>query len=190
MATIENVSTQKSKGSDVDYNFRKEEDVFRFVRYLKNGNSKGHPVYKCFRGLRNGVDASDAADEMLEIQKLHHKETGLRLRGEIISVRSEELTKGKEEQQIKDIADGFSDYIFYKGFQTVYSVMPNNAGYNIIYGINPVSYTAAGRKYKHNQTTVKCGQQEFLDMVVEKAVTGNSDRQDDLLLRLPYYQNI
>ena len=104
---------------------------------------------------------------------MYHKESGIRIRGEIVEVWKDELQRGSEKEQIAAIADGFSAHFLYKGFQTAYGVFDKGASYNVVYAINPVSY-GDGSKYRHNNNDILAEQFECLQGVIAKVTdSGN-----------------
>lgn len=173
MITIDAFSTQASKQGRTEYNFRDEDDIRRFVYYTLKGNAARHPIYAGSRGFRHTVyDPSGIADEIIYIQSLYNKESGLRIRGLILTISKKELFPEVAPQQVSIIAERFSDYIFLSGFQTTYGVFDQGECYEIYYAINTVSYVN-GVKFHQNHTDILADEQLCAETVVAD-VTGRA----------------
>lgn len=166
MATIESVSTQKNKdGRPAEYRFRDTEDIAVFTRYVMKGNRQGRPVHSSSRGFLSSKDDPKAiADEMEQVQILHKKTNGLRIRGEILNVDKSELGKDSMEG-IKHVADAFSDYYMGRGHQVAYGIYDTGGSYEIRYAINTTNY-ADGSKYKHNNYDIQDQEERCLASII------------------------
>ena len=122
---------------------------------------------------------------MLNVQSLFGKETGIRIRGEIVSIEKNELGINMELQQVQQIALGFGKYLFFKGFQVAYGIFDHVGSFDIIYAINSVSY-GDGSKYKHNNADVKDEQINCLKSIID-AVTGKNVYSNFDFRMLEYY---
>lgn len=173
MITVDAFSTQANKQNGTEYNFRDEDEIRRFVYYTLQGNPVGHPIYAGCRGFRHRVyDPSGIADEIIYIQSLYNKLSGLRIRGLILTISKEELFIAIAPLQISIIAERFSDYIFLSGFQTAYGVFDRGECYEIFYAINTVSYVN-GAKFHQNHTDILADEQLCAETVVAD-VTGKA----------------
>lgn len=186
MYNIDSFSTQAPHDDEIVYHFRTEEDVLRFVSYLRYGSASDRPVYTNSLGFCNTASDDTIANEIFRIQRLYRKETGLRIRGEIVTISKDELHQVQQYYEICMIADRVATLFFYSGFQTLYAVFDQGKQYQIIYGINPVSF-ATGQKYRHNRGDVWIMQMNFLAFVLSE-VTGLSSSNKNFDLRiLEYY---
>jgi len=132
-------STKTVNEYGAKYNNRSPGDIDAAIHYVMCGNQKEKPLYNSATGFSE-TDSKTIADEIKDVQELYHKETGIRIRGEIVELRKDELEPGKEREQIKAVADSISAHFLYEGFQTAYGVFDGGTCYRIIYAINPVSY--------------------------------------------------
>ena len=172
MASVENVSTKKieSEGNTV-YNFRNREDIFKYINYTLNGNEKERPLYSSSNGfVTSSTKATDIAEEVEMVQKLYQKDKGIRIRGENVTVKKDELMSEEEynDPLIFMIADGFSKYYIGRGFQNAYGVYDKGDSYEIKYAINTTSF-ADGTKYKHNEDEIREQEERCVNTLVADA---------------------
>lgn len=171
MVNITNFSTQADEPEGILYRLRNEEDIYNMISFIRFGSAdRGRPLYFNYRGFIYAKTPNELAQEMLYYQKMYRKTAGVRIRGEFVVITKDELTDPSPRQQICMIADRFSDYFFYNGFQCVYSIFDRNSFYEIIYGINSTSY-ADGHKYHHNSTDVRDMQLNILNSILSE-ITG------------------
>lgn len=171
MIKISPFSTQTNNDGTTDYNFRNESDIYKYIYYVLKGNIYNRPIYAGTRGLRNGASKPSAvAEDMIAIQFLHNKVTGLRVRGLILTVTKDELNRPLAPQQITIIADHFSDYIFLNGFQTAYGIFDRENCFEIHYAINTVCFVN-GAKFRQNHADILADEQLCAETVVAE-VTG------------------
>lgn len=171
MIRISPFSTQTNNDGTTDYNFRNENDIFRYIHYVLKGNIHIQPIYAGTRGLRSHASNPAAvAEDMINIQILHNKLSGLRIRGLILSISKDELTLPLASQQIAIIAEQFSDYIFFSGFQTAYGIFDRGNCFEIHYAINTVCFVN-GAKFRQNHTDILADEQLCAETVVAE-VTG------------------
>lgn len=164
-------STQANTNETIRYNLRDETEIRRYVHYVLTGNKQNRPLYIASRGFRASVkDPNTITDEMISIQELYNKMSGLRVRGLIVTVSKDELYEPVAAQQITLIADRFSDCIFLNGFQTSYGIFDIGTCYQIYYAINTVSFVN-GMKFHQNNTDILAAQQLCAETVVAE-VTG------------------
>ena len=166
-------STQANTNETIRYNLRDETEIRKYVHYVLTGNKQNRPLYIASRGFRASVkDPNTITDEMISIQELYNKMSGLRVRGLIVTVSKDELYEPVAAQQITLIADRFSDCIFLSGFQTAYGVFDTGNAYNIYYAINPVCFVN-GIKFHQNHTDILAYQQDCAESVVAE-ITGKT----------------
>ena len=154
MATIESFSTQKNENDKpVAYRLRNEEDVRSITHYALNGNTEKRPVFSSSRGFTSSMkDADMISEEILLVQDLHRKKTGIRIRAETVRIGKEELGNDKL-CEVKEIADGLGGYYLGLGHQVAYGIYDHGSLYEIRYAINPVSF-ADGSKYRYNKHSI------------------------------------
>lgn len=151
---------------------QEEKDIYYHTRYAMKGNRAERPVYASARGfISSKDDPQQIAEEMVAVQELHKKTKGIRVRGEILSVRKDELN-GNNFSQIKDIANGFCEYYMGKGHQAAYGIYDRGKSYDVIFSINTVNY-ADGSKYRHNSHYIQDEEESCLATVVAD-VTGKN----------------
>ena len=171
MIVVSPFSTQRNRNGTIDYNLRDESDIRQYVHFVLKGNKTRRPLYSTARGFRAyPSNSNDIVNEILTIQQLYNKLSGLRVRGLVIAVSKDELSAPFESQQIIRIADRFSDCIFLNGFQTSYGIFDMGACYEIYYAINTVSFVN-GMKFHQNNTDILAMQQLCAETVVAE-VTG------------------
>ena len=159
MIRIEPLSTKALRNGSTEYNFRNEADIRRFVYFTLKGNRAVKPVLTGARGFRNCVTNPDGiAEEMIALQYLYNKTSGLRVQGLILTVTKDELSAEHTLQGVGNIAYRFTDYIFLSGFQTAYGVFDSNDHFDIYYAINTVSY-ANGMKFRQNHREILADEQ-------------------------------
>ena len=170
MATVENVSTKKiNAGRNVTYNFRTQEDIYRFTNYVMNGNCRESPVYSSSKGFVSSKDDSKIISKEIEyLQKMYRKDKGIRIRGENVVIDKRELTCKDSKDLIKSIADGYSTYYMAQGFQNVYGVYEVGDIYEIRYALNPVSYSD-GSKYRHNNKDIRDREGSCINTIIADA---------------------
>ena len=120
--------------------------------------------------MNNSIEST--VNQMLAIQNLYSKSSGLRIRGLVITVTKDELSDTLAPQQIIRISDHFSDYIFLNGFQTSYGIFDIGTCYQIYYAINTVSFVN-GMKFHQNNTDILDDEQLCAETVVAD-VTGKA----------------
>ena len=193
MISISGISTKSTDGSAYKYRFRNENEVQQAVNEAMISRKLQKPIHTGARGCE-GIDPTPTAvtDSMLQQQELFNKTSGIRIREEIVSISEDELhTAVNEKKQIADIADQFSDFYFYQGFQNVYGVYPykdeRGCGYDILYTINAVSYQN-GAKYRRNAFEYQDESEKALKTVIS-SVTGKtiSDKEYFDMTQLEYY---
>lgn len=175
MATIEAIATQRNNenGRPEKYRFRNESDIYTHTRYVMKGNDKGRPFCSSARGFINSNDDPEViADEMVAVQELHKKTTGLRIRGEIATVGKGELDKYKGVEEIKEIAWGLGDYYMGRGHQVAYGIYDRGGSFEILFAINPTNY-ADGSKYRHNNNSLQDEEEKCLATIIAD-VTGRT----------------
>ncbi len=154
MITISPFSIQANKEDHIEYNFREEDDIRRYIYYITHGNTTTKPLFAYARGFRHFTsDPIELGDEIISLQLLYNKVSGLRIRGLILTISADELSNQMAFQQIFTIAYRFSDYLFYSGFQTIYGVFFENGRFTIHYAINPVNFVN-GTKFHQNHTDI------------------------------------
>ena len=182
MATIESIATQRNNehGRPELYRFREEEDIFKHTRYVMEGNKSETPLYSLARGFVSSKDDSRmVAEEMIDVQKIYRKSTGIRIRGEKISVRKKELGENQV-KEIKTIANGFCDYYMGLGHQIAYGIYDVGDAYEVRYAINTVNY-ADGSKYRHNSHCIQQQEEKCLATIladVSGRIISDEDRFD------------
>ena len=173
MIRVTPFSTQSNNDGAIEYNFRNEHDIFRYVYFVLRGNTYIKPIYAGTRGLRSHtINPAAVAEDMINIQILHNKLSGLRIRGLILSISKDELTSPLAPQQIVIIAEQFSDYIIFSGFQTAYGIFDRGNYYEIHYAINTVCFVN-GAKFRQNHTDILDDEQLCAETVVAD-VTGKT----------------
>lgn len=173
MIVVSPFSTQKNTSRSIEYNLRYETDIRRYVHFVHKGDKLRRPLYSASRGFRAfSSNPNGIVDEILTIQQLYSKLSGLRIRGLVIKVTKDELSPLLAPPQIIKIADRFSDYIFLNGFQTSYGIFDMEIHYEIYYAINTVSFVN-GMKFHQNNTDILASQQLCAETVVAE-VTGKT----------------
>lgn len=179
MAIIESIATQSvdEKGTIEKLRFREETDIYDHTRYVMKGNGANRPLYASARGfVRSKDDPLQISEEMIEVQEIHKKTTGIRVRGEILSVGKDELN-GNKFAQIKDIANEFCDYYMGRGHQAAYGIYDRGKSYEVIFSINTVNF-ADGSKYRHNNHDIQDEEEACLATVVAD-VTGKDLQREE-----------
>ena len=176
MIVVSPFSTQRNRNGTIDYNLRDESDIRQYVHFVLKGNKTRRPLYSTARGFRAyPSNSNDIVNEILTIQQLYNKLSGLRVRGLVIAVSKDELSAPFESQQIIRIADphysrSIPNNTFLNGFQTSYGIFDMGACYEIYYAINTVSFVN-GMKFHQNNTDILAMQQLCAETVVAE-VTG------------------
>ncbi|HJA70000.1 MAG TPA: hypothetical protein IAA07_00280 [Candidatus Lachnoclostridium stercoravium] len=187
MIEINRISTKAVRKDGLQLHYRQEEDIYRLVHYIVNGNMWEAPIYVWGKGitLYPHIFAEQIAAEMLYIQQIYQKCRGLRIRHEFAYITKDEFPDQNQRRlQICQIADWYGDYYFYSGFQCVYGVFESVDRYIIRYAINTVS-PMDGAKYMYNENEILAMEQSCLEYVVGE-VTGRKKRWFDFR-RLEYY---
>lgn len=188
MVTVNSFSTQANSGldhSETTYHFRELAEVRRFIYYICRGNSTIHPIYVNSIAFLHPHTPDTITAEIALFQMLYRKESGLRVRGEVVEISKSELHPDKAYTEICQIADKFGCLFFFQGFQAVYCVFDMGMTFRIIYGINSTSF-ANGHKYMHNTTTIKDMQMRVLENAVSE-VTGKPCKPDIDLCKLEFF---
>ena len=156
MIMLINRATQKVEETPLDnvYHFRTEDDVRRLVHFMFRGNELSRkPFYTSGRGVLIQYGEEYIFNSFMYVQFIYNKLSGLRVREQILMVTKDELDSRNFINQIIALADRFSDYYFYQGFQCIYSIFEQEDRYSIVYAINSVSYQD-GHKYSHNDHAI------------------------------------
>lgn len=170
MATIESIATQRNNehGRPVLYRFREEEDIYKHTHYVMLGNQTEAPLFASARGFVSSKDDPRlVAEEIIAVQKIHKKTTGIRIRGEKITVSKKELGNNPI-KEIKSIAEGFCDYYMGLGHQIAYGIYDVRHTYEVRYAINTVNY-ADGGKYRHNSHDIQQQEESCLATIIADA---------------------
>ena len=187
MIEINRRSTKAIRKDGLQLHYRQEEDIYRLVHYVVNGNMQEVPIYVGGKGvtLYPQILAEQIAAEMLHIQQIYQKCRGLRIRHEFAYITKDEFPdQSLRRLQICQIADWYGNYYFYSGFQCVYGVFESIDRYIIRYAINPVS-PMDGAKYMYNENEILAMEQSCLEYVVGE-VTGRRRGRFDFR-RMEYY---
>ncbi len=187
MIELINRSTQKNENSYAGKTlyFRSEDDMRRLVNFVVYGNiGFGSPIFVSGRGVCL-YDGGKIYQSFIYIQNLYNKTSGMRIREQILLVSKDELHVELEFGEIIKIADVFSGYYFYKGFQCVYAVFDNGYEFSIVYAINTVSFRD-GHKYSRNNYYVYEQEQNAANTAVNM-VTGKPMKQSFTFGELEYY---
>ena len=187
MIEINRRSTKAVREDGLQLHYRQEEDIYRLVHYVVNGNMQEVPIYVSGKGvaLYPHIFAEQIAAEMLYIQQIYQKCKGLRIRHEFAYITKDEFPdQSQRGLQICQIADWYGNYYFYSGFQCVYGVFESIDRYIIRYAVNTVS-PINGAKYMYNEREVRAREQRCLEFVVGR-VTGTGKGNFDFR-ELEYY---
>lgn len=156
MIEVRGICTQRNASkNNISYRFRSVDEIRRAVYEATERRRGQKPIHTGNRAIsRLNPTTKEVASCMEHQQELYRKTSGIRVREEMLSVTMDELESGREKEQIGKIADSFSDYYFYKGFQSAYGVYEFNdddrgKGYDILYAINTVNFMD-GSKYRRN----------------------------------------
>lgn len=155
MINVGGISTKAfDDNGKIRYRFRDESEIRQAVNEAISSRKGQKPIHTGIRGIPSLIpDVDDAVDSMSRQQYLYNKTSGIRIREEMLSVSDDELDACFGEEMIKDIADRFSGYYYYKGFQNSYGVYryddDRGKGYDVLYTINSVSFRD-GSKYVRN----------------------------------------
>lgn len=154
MISVKPYSTMRITADGIRYNLRTDEDIYRIVHYCLAGNTNEHPLYSNARVFRcSSKDPVRISEEIIWLQTLYNKLSGIRIRVLILDVPKNDLDRLYGHIQIVNMADRFSGYFFYSGFQCVYGVFDYGDHYTIKYAINPVSFVD-GSKFIQNDTYI------------------------------------
>ena len=164
---ISAVSTKTDIGKRQELNLRDVDSVKRLIHSVLRGNRTEQPMYGFSLGFSNPSSIEGIVQEMLFLQELYKKISGIRIRGEVVEIMKSELTPGIERAQIIDISRNYSNYFFFSGFQLACWVFDHGDSYQIWYAICAVSY-GDGAKYHHNGTNVLEEQTACLKAIVDE----------------------
>ncbi len=183
---VDRIATMKRDNNGQAYHYRKDSDIRNVVNYTINGNEKsGKPIYSNSRSFISDIaDVEGLTQEIMENQALFNKCKGIRIRHEFVEVDKSELDPKEQLQQIKKIADRFTDYYFYQGYRTTYGVFDLKDKFRINYAIDPVNYHN-GTKYRYNRKEVMERENIFLINTVDSVISNSESRND--LQELEYY---
>ena len=174
MGAITSVSTQRNnqEGKAERYRLREEKDIYTFTKFVLNGNKKENPIYATARGIiASKNDAKLVSKEMIVVQNLYKKTSGLRMRGEYVTIAKDELDENGNEE-IKVIADKMATYFLGVGHQTAFGVYDLGEKYEIRFAINSVNY-GDGSKYKRNSNDIQAREERCLATILSD-VTGKN----------------
>jgi len=143
------------------------------------------PIYSNTRGFIKTDNPTVLVKEMIQIQSIYRKDSGIRIRGEVITISKDVLNPAFSMAQIKTIADRMSSFFFFSGFQCVYGVFDQGNTFRLMFGINSVSF-ADGHKYHHNNSTVREGQLYALNSIIGE-ITGAPLANPFDFARLEFY---
>ena len=149
MIRVSKLSTQKVTEEGIVLRGRTEEDIYHLVHYVLIGRTY-NPLVAGYRGFCSMTgEPMDIANEIINTQILYNKMKGLRVRGFIVTIPTEDLGSGDFIEHLNHIAYDISGYFLFKGFQCVYGAFANFSDdtIDIWYIINTVSYED-GSKYQ------------------------------------------
>lgn len=151
--------------------YRTETDIYAMIRYVMEGEGC---IYSNCRGiLYNPENVSQMAREMLRVQEVYKKCSGVRIRRDFVTVTWDELPNENRENAIKEMAEYFADVYYWSGFQVVFGVFADKGQYYIRYAINTVNYHD-GSKYQGGQSTWEQGMSFLGDILAMVNAKGGS----------------
>ncbi len=185
MVNIESYSTQALKDDGIVLRLRTEDEMLKMITYILFGSSYDKPIYSNTRGFIKANNPTVLVKEMIQIQGMYRKDSGIRIRGEVITISKDVLNPAFSMAQIKTIADRMSSFFFFSGFQCVYGVFDQGNTFRLLFGINSVSF-ADGHKYHHNNSDVRESQLYVLNSIIGE-ITGAPLANPFDFARLEFY---
>ncbi len=182
---ISALSTKTHEGDRLKLNLRDENAIERLVHFVMHGNTSMRTLFSFSIGFENSTHPDSIIDEIIRLQFLYKKTSGIRIRGEIVEILKSELTPGQELPQIRSISQNYGSYFFFSGFQVVCGVFDKGSKFEIWYVLNAVSY-GDGAKYHHNDLDVYDEQMSCLRATCWD-VTGNGQQSEFDFDTLEYY---
>jgi hypothetical protein len=168
------------------YHYRTEEDIRNVIRYVLCGNENDKPLFSFSRGYHSLYNnPNEIANEVIYNQMLFHKESGIRIRHEFLTITYDELSPVYSIDQIKDIAWRFADYYLGNGFRVAAGIFTQLEAYCIHYAIDTVCFVD-GSKYRYNQDHI-LNEQEYCARSVVASVTGKTINNPYDFQKLQYY---
>ena len=170
MLTLTSRSTQKKKtDSDRVLYYRTEEDVINLISYILYGGST-KPIAVGKSGFFTQQNTPNSiCNEIFAVQSFYKKCNGIRVRHQIVNIDIPSLISGQEVLQARRIAEMFSMYYLFRGFQNVWSVSCSGDVFTISIAINTVSIFD-GSKYQYNKGDIYDEEYGFLYAIVENVV--------------------
>ncbi len=136
MVSVSKISTQaRTDKGRVVYRVREEQDIWNYIRFICKGDNIGKRNFN-----EMNFDPDRLAAEMLYVQDIYGKTSGIRIRGLVLTIEKNELSDEALYDQIAEIAYQYCWYIGNKGFQVLYRVFEEDSLFEIWYIINSTSY--------------------------------------------------
>ena len=136
MVSVSKISTQtRTDEGRVVYRVRGDQDIWNYIRFICKGDNIGKRNFN-----EMNFDPDRLAAEMIYVQDIYGKTSGIRLRGLILAIDKNELSDEALYEQIAEIAYQYCWYIGNKGFQVLYRIFEEESLFEIWYIINSTSY--------------------------------------------------